>query len=706
MKAISYLRFICTISFLPALSGGLDARSVDSLIKIDSFSDFQVISSKSEIRLGVSVSLAPGWHVYWKNAGDSGYPTNLEWEMPAGWQVGEVQFPAPYLYEHEGMTGYALDSNFTLFASARVPEFSKVNIGKNYTLNGTFSALVCNESTCLPYEGEISLSFVLGEKEQLDLRGLTILDNARSSLPVELPLNAKVQAVSYGNSGIFSILDPTVPDLDLDSLWLFPEDSSIKIKSPPSRIEGGAEFSWSVSDSAKRQPTLLNVLMVHPSMENGWFVSVPIERDSTFIPQKPAVSSKVFKDEYALLRLLLLMVFVAMSAWAYGRSQHHFFNSAAWRIFAFLSLLFGVFIAWSGNSDPSAKDLRWEKWTPELENELLASGQPLFVDYTAKWCLTCQVNKRVYQSQEVLNSFQQAKVRTLRADWTQRSSDILKSLQAFGREGVPFNVFYPASKKGEKSAPVLFSEILTEEDLLGVISGKKMKSKGEKTYGFFTLLLFAWVGGLILNLMPCVFPVIGLKIMGFVKQSGSNQAQVSLHGWVFTAGVVLSFWVLVVVLLVLRNGMEKQLGWGFQLQEPIFVCSLAVLLLLFGLSLSGVFEIGRNITGLGSELTQSSGLSGSFFSGILATIVATPCMAPFLGAAIGAALALSFWPSFAIFTSTALGLSTPYLILSIWPAWVERLPKPGLWMESFKQFMAFPIYATVAWLIWTLEGLL
>ena len=250
-------------------------------------------------------------------------------------------------------------------------------------------------------------------------------------------------------------------------------------------------------------------------------------------------------------------------------------------------------------------------------------------------------------------------------------------------------------------------EILTTQYLVDLISNGNLSGiNSPQADHFLTLVGLAWLGGLILNLMPCVFPVIGLKIMGFVRQAGENRAQISRHGWIFTLGVLLSFWILVGILLILRDGLEHQLGWGFQLQEPIFVLVLAMLLFLFGLSLSGVFEMGISITGLGSNLSQKAGLSGSFFSGVLATVVATPCMAPFLGVAVGAALTMSALPSFIIFTSIAIGLSTPYLLLSFFPAWLGKLPRPGAWMESFKQFMAFPVYATVAWLIWTLDGLL
>lgn len=216
-------------------------------------------------------------------------------------------------------------------------------------------------------------------------------------------------------------------------------------------------------------------------------------------------------------------------------------------------------------------------------------------------------------------------------------------------------------------------------------------------------LVFAFIGGLILNLMPCVFPVLGIKILGFVNQAGSDRRKVIGHGLVFTLGVLVSFWALASVLGVLRASGEG-LGWGFQLQSPAFVFSLAVLLLVFALNLSGLFEFGLSATGVGSSLQMKSGLAGSFFTGILATIVATPCSAPFLAPALGAALTLPVAQSFIVFTAIALGLSLPYLLLSIFPQAVKMLPRPGAWMETFKQFMAFPLYATVGYLVWVLAG--
>jgi thiol:disulfide interchange protein DsbD len=221
--------------------------------------------------------------------------------------------------------------------------------------------------------------------------------------------------------------------------------------------------------------------------------------------------------------------------------------------------------------------------------------------------------------------------------------------------------------------------------------------------GFLGTLALAFIGGLILNLMPCVFPVLGIKILGFVNQAGADRRKVTLHGLVFTSGVLVSFWVLAAILAILRAG-GSHLGWGFQLQSPEFVFGLAAAMLAFALNMSGVFEFGLTATGIGSNLQSKSGLVGSFLTGALATVAATPCAAPFLAPALGAALALSTAQSFAIFTVIGIGLSTPYLLLSAFPAAVKVLPRPGAWMETFKQAMAFPLYATVAYLVWVLAG--
>jgi thiol:disulfide interchange protein len=209
----------------------------------------------------------------------------------------------------------------------------------------------------------------------------------------------------------------------------------------------------------------------------------------------------------------------------------------------------------------------------------------------------------------------------------------------------------------------------------------------------------AFLGGLLLNLMPCVFPVLFLKGLALVNSSGEEKKHQRAHGLVYTLGVVMSFWVIVAALLVLRAG-GRELGWGFQLQSPGFVAVLAALVFFLGLSLAGQFELGLGLTSAGGDLARKQGLGGSFCTGVLATVVATPCMGPLMGAAVGFALAQPSWLTFVVFTALALGLALPYLALTLQPQWTRFLPRPGAWMETLKQLTAVPLFGTAIWLAW------
>jgi thiol:disulfide interchange protein DsbD len=213
----------------------------------------------------------------------------------------------------------------------------------------------------------------------------------------------------------------------------------------------------------------------------------------------------------------------------------------------------------------------------------------------------------------------------------------------------------------------------------------------------------AFVGGLLLNLMPCVFPVLFLKGLALVHTGHKELHNLRTHGLVYAVGILVSFWALVGALLGLRAA-GATLGWGFQFQSPVFLALMAGLLFFLGLSLAGQFEIGLTLTSAGGSLAQKQGYSGSFFTGVLAVVVATPCTAPFMGAAIGYALAQSPAVTFAVFTALALGLAAPYVALTLQPAWTRLLPKPGAWMEVLRQAVAVPIFATVIWLAWSLTS--
>ncbi len=230
-------------------------------------------------------------------------------------------------------------------------------------------------------------------------------------------------------------------------------------------------------------------------------------------------------------------------------------------------------------------------------------------------------------------------------------------------------------------------------------TGLGSPAKGKLSLGL--AILYAFLGGLILNLMPCVFPVLSMKatsLAGHGQDRGAARAQ----GLAFLAGVVLTVLALAGALLALRAG-GAAVGWGFQLQSPPVVAALALLMLMAALDLSGVYEIGTSIQGLGSGLASRGGLIGALFTGVLAVVVAAPCTAPFMAPALGLALTLPAWAGLAVFLGLALGFAAPFTLLAFTPALLSRLPRPGPWMEVFRRLMAFPMYAAAAWLVWVLS---
>ena len=264
-----------------------------------------------------------------------------------------------------------------------------------------------------------------------------------------------------------------------------------------------------------------------------------------------------------------------------------------------------------------------------------------------------------------------------------------------------------------KSIPQRIDGVLVlEEDIGGKIARHAFAIEAAPSAAFaageggMTLLyavMSALIAGVILNLMPCVFPVLSIKILHLTQHKAETPRRVRLHGMAYTLGILACFTILAGVLHALRAG-GAEIGWGFQLQSPLMVATLAFILFALGLSLSGILTIGTSLTRVGgSGLLQRTGLSGSFFAGVLATVVATPCTAPFMGASIGFALVQPFVVGLAVFLALGLGLALPFLVLAFVPGLQRLLPRPGRWMETLKQFLAFPLYATVAWLIWVLS---
>lgn len=232
---------------------------------------------------------------------------------------------------------------------------------------------------------------------------------------------------------------------------------------------------------------------------------------------------------------------------------------------------------------------------------------------------------------------------------------------------------------------------------------KTMPTLGNQptTLVFPVALLLALIGGIILNLMPCVLPVLFLKAFSLAKKSGHDHQIVIRQGAAYTFGISISFALISGILIALRAGGES-IGWGYQMQSPAFIASLIYLLFVLGLSLSGVFYLPVLLGGIGNDASNKPTARGSFITGVLATAVATPCTAPFMAPAIGAALTMPAWQAMLVFQALGLGLALPYLLVCIFPAVRGMLPRPGAWMDKFKQLMAFPMYASAIWLMWVL----
>ena len=209
------------------------------------------------------------------------------------------------------------------------------------------------------------------------------------------------------------------------------------------------------------------------------------------------------------------------------------------------------------------------------------------------------------------------------------------------------------------------------------------------------MLIFAFVGGTILNLMPCIFPILSLKIISFTQANENIKSE----AWSYTAGVISSFVLFASILIAIQSA-GKAVGWGFQLQSPTFVTALAFLFLILGLGFSGSLQIGSNLMGIGDVYTKRSGMTGSFFTGALAVIVASPCSAPFMGTALGFAISQTPGIAITIFISLGAGMAAPLLLLAYSKKLREKMPQPGKWMETLKQLLAFPLYASAIWLLW------
>ena len=314
-------------------------------------------------------------------------------------------------------------------------------------------------------------------------------------------------------------------------------------------------------------------------------------------------------------------------------------------------------------------------------SEGLTLGLPLFADGLQKWDEYFEAEVVVYYD-----------ATTVEVPFTSPLAIFSVELESQGCADA--GLCYPPRK--ELLTVDTTSGIITLSEPVKVSPIPKQASQTGLSLGL--ILIFALAGGLILNLMPCVFPILSIKVLSFTQQHQTSSAR-KQHGLAYTLGVVLSFVAIAGLMLSLRAGGEA-IGWGFQLQSPGFVIFLVYLFTFLGLSLSGYMQIFTGLMSVGQSTNTSSGLTSSFMTGVLATTVASPCTAPFMGPALGFAISQNSGVALLVFAFLGLGMALPFVALTLIPSLATKLPKPGQWMENLKQFLAFPMYLTALWLLW------
>lgn len=347
--------------------------------------------------------------------------------------------------------------------------------------------------------------------------------------------------------------------------------------------------------------------------------------------------------------------------------------------------------------DPDSGFLRF---SPERLEQELKAGKPVFIDFGARWCATCRVNENtVLYTETVRDAFKSHGVVAMRADYTNKDPLITEWLRKYRRAGVPMYLYYRAGA----AEPEVLPELLTKDLVLAAVSGQSVTASGAPLT-LWVALLFAFIGGIILNVMPCVLPVLSLKALSLVEGSRKEPGEMLKGALAYTGGVLVCFAILAGLVIGLKSAGEL-VGWGFQFQNWKFVLALVAMVWLFALSLFEVFVISLPGQAAAAEASQKSGHWGSFLSGAVAVLLATPCTAPFLGSALGYAFSQPAPLILLFFLMIGLGLALPFLVLGFFPGATRWIPRPGNWMTVFREIMAFLLVATVVWLLDILHSL-
>lgn len=575
-------------------------------VAVSLVSDARQVVPGETFRIGLQLRHDPHWHTYWRNPGDTGYPTRFEIEGPAGSRYSDIHWPAPERLAIGPLANYGYEGDTLIYRDVTLPADFKGRVAR-FRVNAEW--LSCKE-VCVPGDAPLQLDLPVGGVTEPDRGEAANFDVARRHSPADGQPRQAVGWWQRGNQAVAVLPETLTHGQAPHSAVFLPYFAGVvKPVAPQKLIEiSGEDGRYGIALELDEQGMR--------TAEQGW------EKAGGMVVIDGAQPVEVDLQRRTVVP-------VAARTVAIDR--------------------------------PTAVDLD----APDSENQ--GSFQ---------------------QGGGLLNQMK------LDQETVPPTSD-RPNADAAATAGAD----QPAAA-GQKGVVAQVEAVVAQAPgaMADLAAGKKME--------WLTLagaLLGAFVGGLILNLMPCVFPVIGLKILSFTEAAAGRPGQARRHAVVFGLGVVASFLALAGILLGLR-AIGQAAGWGFQLQSPVFVAVLALLFVVIGLNLFGVFETGTRLTQLGGigASERQHGYWGSFMTGVMAVVVATPCTAPFMGGAVGFTLSSSPLLVLAVFVTIGIGMALPYLVLASSERLLGLLPRPGVWLQTLKQFLAFPMFITSAWLVWVL----
>ena len=672
------------ISILLMFSAGiLSAQDFDfgAKTKVSLLVNPAVAKAGSTIEVGMRLEMPAGWHTYWRNAGENGTPTTIKWTLPKGIIAGEIQWPVPEKVEWLEMFTYAYHGEVMLIVPLTLA--ADLPAGE-HLLKAKVDWLECEE-TCIPGEAEVSAKLIVGTEAKPGPHA-GMFAKARAQWPAknELP-ELPAQWAGEANADGERILNLTVPvDSEEITVHFLPFGTSGKkweLAHATTLTQGEKEFTLSKTITSKDGQWPTEVRGVVRFETEGQVTS----HETAF--QIGAIEPKgepFGKSGDAKCQVSVRLDHIQAATGSEVLAGVVFSIPKHWHIFWKKPNATGEppKFKWTLPEGITAGEIKWPQHT---QLELFGETANVYENIVMLLAPLAVAKDAKHGDYEI----------GLKVTWQECNDKTCvpqeKTIQLTLKIG---------SEATLAKAPMEFKAWLAKVPVeSGGTGGGDLANDGPKSIWY--ILSFAFLGGLILNVMPCVLPVISMKILGFVQQSQEAPGRLRNLGLTYGMGVFFSFMVLAGVMIAAKQA-TGMASWGMQMQSPNFNLVLMLVVTLVALNLFGVFEVtlgGGGALNKANALASREGYLGAFFNGILATALATPCTAPFLASGMGAALSQSNGVIIAAMGAVAAGLAFPYILLSFNPAWLKFLPKPGNWMVQFKQIMGFPMLAAAVWVL-------